>query len=118
MDGLLAKKQKGTRQIQWSHATNSTGELEHALQSGVDMIEADVMLSLESDAIIMCHPPHTTSDLTLAQFLTRVAAANSQGLLVGIKLDFKDPAAVPLALAVLQAMPALQEGTRPLALPH
>lgn len=51
------------------------------------MIEADVLLpgdGSECSQPIMAHPPETTSDNTLQEWLTEVMKSNK-----GIKLDFK-----------------------------
>ena len=55
---------------------------------------------------IMGHPPATTSDLTFSEFLTTVHAYNTmhRGNGKGVKLDFKDPAAVDLALTILESI--------------
>ena len=57
------------------------------------MLEADVSMSANG-VPIMCHPPHTTSDLTAEAFLTETGKAmgsppGSTAPLAGVKLDFK-----------------------------
>ena len=61
-------------------------------------IEADILMCSSPTGPIMAHPPHTTSDLTFADFL-RGAKASSKGL----KLDFKDINALQSCLDELEA---------------
>ena len=63
--------------ITWSHATNSHQELAEALTDGTMMIEADVSIGPNGEPI-MAHPPATTSDLSLQQFLDIVIAVSKQ----------------------------------------
>lgn len=59
------------------------------------MLEADISLGQvvgkEGPPIpIMAHPPATTSDISLAEFLEAIAKHNEKGVDVkGVKLDFK-----------------------------
>ena len=62
-------------QVSWSHATNSHHDLDEALTSDVMMIEADVSIGPDGQPI-MAHPPATTSDLTLQNFLDLVIAVS------------------------------------------
>lgn len=48
------------------------------------MIEADVLLPSDGSEPIMAHPPETSSDNTLQEWLAEVVKSNK-----GIKLDFK-----------------------------
>ncbi|KAJ0175852.1 hypothetical protein K1T71_009011 [Dendrolimus kikuchii] len=83
--------------ITWAHAVNNKTYLEAALASEVSMLEADVVLGhvIGKDGPpipIMAHPPATTSDLTLGDFLSAVAQynnVNSKSKQKGVKLDFK-----------------------------
>ncbi|XP_073090720.1 protein FAM151B isoform X3 [Manis javanica] len=64
------------------------------------MIEADVLLpgdGSECSQPIMAHPPETTSDNTLQEWLTEVMKSNK-----GIKLDFKSLAAVEPSMRLLE----------------
>jgi len=57
------------------------------------------------DEPILAHPPELRSDLTFAHFAQIIREHNAKGgNLVGIKLDFKDPAAVIPVLNVLSAV--------------
>ncbi|KAK2492084.1 hypothetical protein MC885_002015 [Smutsia gigantea] len=74
-------------QIIWCHAANHKAQVNEALNSTAHMIEADVLLpgdGSERGQPIMAHPPETTSDNTLQEWLTEVMKSNK-----GIKLDFK-----------------------------
>lgn len=64
------------------------------------MIEADVSLAETSryPVPIMAHPPNTTSDLTLEDFLVEIVRSNCSK---GIKLDFKSTRVVEPAFRVL-----------------
>uniref|UniRef100_A0A1B6DAG5 Menorin-like domain-containing protein n=1 Tax=Clastoptera arizonana TaxID=38151 RepID=A0A1B6DAG5_9HEMI len=79
--------------VTWAHAVNSKSLLEEALNGSIMMLEADVILGqLEgtgeggSPIPVMGHPPTTSSDLSLEQFISKVI---SSGKGKGIKLDFK-----------------------------
>lgn len=104
----------------WSHATNSIAELDAALKSNVQYLEVDVImgqqlrsgldeLRIDTEEIPLCgHPPQTSSDLTIAALLARVISENRANqrkgkCMVGLKLDFKDPAAVAPTLDELDA---------------
>ena len=98
-------------EIVWSHATNSRKQLSEVLTGGREhMIEADILMGTlceEKGRVvpIMAHPPHTESDLDFESFLRIVAEhnrSNPERKKLGIKLDFKDPAAVPLCLESLK----------------
>ncbi len=121
-----------TTGISWGHAVNSKKLLDEALTRPVDMIEADVMIGFKGStgygwlvdyfyyvlvpqllpglagaAIpIMSHPPMRNSDLSLDEFLARVAKHNRAikgRRKVGIKLDFKDALALSPALKKVAA---------------
>lgn len=76
--------------ITWKHAVNNKALLNSSLASNVMMLEADVVLgNLQSNATklmpIMAHPPNTTSDLSLEEFIEIVLKNGTKGM----KLDFK-----------------------------
>ena len=71
------------------------------------MLEADILMGTidggSAPVAIMAHPPDKTSDLTFAEFLSEVIAANSgQNKAKGIKLDFKDIESVEPCLKLLR----------------
>ncbi|CAH3869576.1 protein FAM151A isoform X1 [Pieris brassicae] len=86
---------KNLTTVTWAHAVNNKTYLEAALATDVSMLEADIVLGhvkgKDGPPIpIMAHPPATTSDLTLADFLTAVAQYNNvNSKQKGVKLDFK-----------------------------
>nr|KAF6354799.1 family with sequence similarity 151 member B [Myotis myotis] len=87
-------------QITWYHAANQKAQMNEALKSTAHMIEADVLLPSEGSdhgQPIMAHPPETSSDNTLQEWLTEVTKSNK-----GIKLDFKSLAAVEPAMMLLE----------------
>ncbi|GAB1298430.1 Family with sequence similarity 151, member B [Apodemus speciosus] len=74
-------------EILWYHAANHKSQMHEALKSAAHMIEADVLLpggGQEHGQPIMAHPPETSSDNTLQEWLAEVMKSNK-----GIKLDFK-----------------------------
>ncbi|XP_067624498.1 protein FAM151B [Eurosta solidaginis] len=82
--------------IKWAHAVNSLHELEEALESDIQMIEADIVLGKLNntgvDLPIMAHPPAKSSDLSLMEFLLRILEHNEDNDdddAKGVKLDFK-----------------------------
>lgn len=96
--------------MRWSHGTNSQRELAEALEDDeIMLVEADVIVGSAGD-IVMAHPPQTTSDLPLRQFLERIHAHNeavsvkgvTKCITKGIKLDFKHIAAVRPGLQLLK----------------
>ena len=89
--------------VSWSHATNSQALVEQALNDSTMMIEADVSLG-RGNVPIMAHPPATTSDLSLQQFLDNVLASTESGRKKGIKLDFKFLGAVEPSLELLDGL--------------
>ncbi|CAH2077136.1 unnamed protein product, partial [Iphiclides podalirius] len=86
---------KNLTTVTWAHAVNNKTYLEAALASDVSMLEADIVIGQivgkEGPPIpIMAHPPATTSDLSLADFLSTVAQHNNgKAQQKGVKLDFK-----------------------------
>ncbi|CAG9579052.1 unnamed protein product [Danaus chrysippus] len=86
---------KNLTTVTWAHAVNNKTYLEAALASELSMLEADVVLGhitgKDGPPIpIMAHPPATTSDLSLGDFLTGVAQYNNvNAKQKGVKLDFK-----------------------------
>ncbi|XP_064639693.1 protein FAM151A-like isoform X2 [Lineus longissimus] len=88
--------------ITWAHAANSKAEVSKALKSDVLMLEADIIVrgrgtANETTVPIMAHPPATDSDNTFYMWLQAVLMTNK-----GIKLDFKDLAAVKPTLEYLK----------------
>lgn len=95
----LIKARDGV-EIMWEHATNSKEKLQQALQSGVHMIEADILLrGTGVREPIMAHPPATDSDINLQDWLAQVSTSNK-----GIKLDFKSLEAVLPSMKILNAV--------------
>ncbi|XP_049868455.1 protein FAM151A isoform X1 [Pectinophora gossypiella] len=86
---------KNLTTVTWAHAVNNKTYLEAALASEVSMLEADIVMGTirgkdGPPLPIMAHPPATTSDLTLADFLSAVAQYNKgNSKPKGVKLDFK-----------------------------
>ncbi|XP_073949913.1 protein FAM151A isoform X2 [Choristoneura fumiferana] len=88
---------KNLTTITWAHAVNNKTYLEAALASDVAMLEADIVLGQLKGKDgpplpIMAHPPATTSDLSLGDFLAAVAQHNkrtAKDKQKGVKLDFK-----------------------------
>ncbi|CAK1540785.1 unnamed protein product [Leptosia nina] len=86
---------KNLTTVTWAHAVNNKTYLEAALASEVSMLEADIVLGhvkgKDGPPIpVMAHPPATTSDLTLADFLSAVSQFNNvNSKQKGVKLDFK-----------------------------
>ncbi|KAL0267345.1 UNVERIFIED_CONTAM: hypothetical protein PYX00_009638 [Menopon gallinae] len=100
-DGLKGDMTKLT----WAHAVNSQEQLRKALKDeSVMMIEADVVLGKldgENETIpIMAHPPASTSDLSLKQFVGAVISVQETEK-KGIKLDFKSTEAFLESLNVV-----------------
>ena len=89
--------------VSWSHATNSKALLDQALADSTMMIEADVSLGA-GNTPIMAHPPASTSDLSLQQFLESVLATTESGAKKGIKLDFKFLGVVEPSLQLLDGL--------------
>ncbi|XP_073933313.1 protein FAM151B [Castor canadensis] len=87
-------------EIIWYHAANHKAQMNEAVRSTAHMIEADVFLpsdGSEHGQPIMAHPPETSSDNTLQEWLTEVMKTNK-----GIKLDFKSLAAVEPSMMLLE----------------
>ncbi|XP_061704088.1 protein FAM151A isoform X3 [Cydia pomonella] len=88
---------KNLTTVTWAHAVNNKTYLQAALASDVQMLEADIVLGQligkEGPLIpVMAHPPATTSDLSLGDFLSIVAQHNkgiAKEKQKGVKLDFK-----------------------------
>ncbi|XP_075225475.1 protein FAM151B [Lycorma delicatula] len=79
--------------VTWAHAVNNRAKLNASLHDNSMMIEADVLMGQltgsapgENPLPIMGHPPTTTSDLSLEEFLTTILKSNKRK---GVKLDFK-----------------------------
>lgn len=98
---------KNLTTVTWAHAVNNKTYLEVALASEVSMLEADVVVGQLSGKDgpplpIMAHPPATTSDLSLADFLTGVSQFNNVNVKQkGVKLDFKSIEAFEKAQEVI-----------------
>ncbi|XP_039949424.1 protein FAM151B isoform X1 [Bactrocera tryoni] len=81
--------------ITWAHAVNSQQELSEALNSDINMIEADIVLgklnNTGDDLPVMAHPPANSSDLSLTEFMLRILEHNEahDENAKGVKLDFK-----------------------------
>ncbi|XP_057307312.1 protein FAM151B-like isoform X2 [Hydractinia symbiolongicarpus] len=85
--------------IIWAHAVNSKADLSGALLDvNIMMLEADVILDPSDGQPIMAHPPATSSDITLKQWLTEALATPKKG----IKLDFKQTKAISPSLEILE----------------
>ena len=106
---------KSSRDIIWSHATNSAYKLAVALASKCHMIEADILMgtcpSHPATIAIMSHPPHKRSDISFEDFILSIHNANKtfigkgdQYLKKGVKLDFKDPDSLVPCLKFLKAL--------------
>ncbi|XP_053612344.1 protein FAM151B isoform X2 [Plodia interpunctella] len=86
---------KNLTTVTWAHAVNNKTYLQAALASEVSMLEADIVLGHISGSEgppipIMAHPPATTSDLSLSEFLSTVQQFNKgKSKPKGVKLDFK-----------------------------
>ncbi|XP_033020128.1 protein FAM151B isoform X1 [Lacerta agilis] len=101
LDYFLNAKQIKTRdgaEIIWYHRANNKLQMTEAIQSPAHMIEADVLLCEEegSGEPIMAHPPETSSDNTLKEWLNEIKNTSK-----GIKLDFKSLAAVNPSMKLL-----------------
>jgi len=97
--------------VTWEHAVNSRQLLDAALAGDSMMLEADIVLGrLEGNSSdgggdstgelipIMAHPPKTTSDLSLREFIDIVFKQNEKG----VKLDFKSTAAFRASESMLE----------------
>ena len=61
-------------ELAWGHAVNSRTQLEACLNNKKpQMLEADILLSEQSEAI-MCHPPLRESDITFREWLEAVVS--------------------------------------------
>nr|CAD7406038.1 unnamed protein product [Timema cristinae] len=91
--------------VTWAHAVNSEDDFNKALKDKVMMLEADVDMGRKgifsfNKIPIMVHPPATRSDMSLKEFLNKVAAAKS----VGAKLDLKSIEAVEESIKIIRDM--------------
>ena len=88
--------------LTFAHAVNSEAKLNSSLSDSTVMIlEADVLNDPVRNIPIMAHPPATSSDISLTQFLTRVLLHSPPK---GIKLDFKEIDVVEPSLKILDAL--------------
>ncbi|XP_028159771.1 protein FAM151B isoform X1 [Ostrinia furnacalis] len=98
---------KNLTTVTWAHAVNNKTYLEAALASDVAMLEADIVMGhingKEGPPIpVMAHPPATSSDLSLSDFLSTVAQYNNvNAKQKGVKLDFKSIDAFEKAQALI-----------------
>ena len=92
-------------ELSWAHAVNSQLKLKEALSGKSMMLEADILLCPEDGTPIMAHPPNTDSDLSLTQFLEKTVGSSK-----GLKLDFKETAAVEPSLKILTDQITEQHG--------
>ena len=87
--------------LKFAHAVNSKSKLNSSLtDSTVMVLEADVLEDPVRNIPIMAHPPATTSDISLVQFLTQVLLHSPPK---GIKLDFKQIEVVEPSLKILDS---------------
>uniref|UniRef100_G1TBE1 Family with sequence similarity 151 member B n=1 Tax=Oryctolagus cuniculus TaxID=9986 RepID=G1TBE1_RABIT len=89
-------------EVTWYHAANHKAQLREALSSPALMIEADVLLASDGSGHgqpVMAHPPETSSDNSLQEWLAEVTKSSK-----GIKLDFKSLAAVAPSMALLKGV--------------
>lgn len=114
----MAKNVSGSKnltEIKWAHAVNSQDLLTTALDSNIDMIEADIILGVlinepnKEKKPVMGHPPNTESDISLEDFLKRILKYNKENSskTKGVKLDFKSTEVFSGSLEILQKMWAL-----------
>ncbi|XP_073827383.1 protein FAM151B isoform X2 [Musca autumnalis] len=95
--------------LTWAHAVNSQKELTDALNSDIDMIEADIVMGKINDTgpdmPVMAHPPANSSDISLDSFLEQIKLYNDEHKekMKGVKLDFKSIEVFEGALKTLEA---------------
>lgn len=100
--------------VTWAHAANSVEKLDKALNDEkIMMIEADVIMDPLTNIPIMGHPPANSSDLTLEAFLTHALKHWEEK---GIKLDFKQDAAVNASAPIMQKVFATRDKLPPIIL--
>lgn len=108
MDSTSA--QSNLTKIKWAHAVNSCSELQEALRNNkIQMLEADIILgqinTCGSFLPIMGHPPSTSSDITLKDFLLTVLEFNQNAVnSKGVKLDFKSIEVFEKSLGILEEL--------------
>ena len=86
--------------LTFAHAVNSQSKLRLALDDpSIMILEADILMDPVKNIPIMAHPPATSSDLTLSQFLSKVLASKSAR---GMKLDFKQIEVVEPSLKIFK----------------
>ncbi|XP_061399046.1 protein FAM151B [Musca vetustissima] len=94
--------------LTWAHAVNSQKELTEALNSDIDMIEADIVMgkinNTGPDMPVMAHPPANNSDISLESFLQQIKKYNdgNKEKMKGVKLDFKSIEVFEGALKTLE----------------
>ncbi|XP_063990097.1 protein FAM151B-like isoform X2 [Diachasmimorpha longicaudata] len=84
--------------ITWAHQANSKEELDAALNDQADVSLGEVDGNPGDTVPIMAHPPDTTSDLSLGDFLSQALETP----ISGIKLDFKTIEAFKASLPILK----------------
>lgn len=83
--------------ITWAHAVNSKARLRRFLDDPqIMMIESDICTSARGQPVA-AHPPLRESDLTFEDLLQAMESSRQ-----GLKLDFKDPAALAPCLKMLR----------------
>lgn len=98
-------------ELRFAHAVNSEVKLNSSLNdSSVLVLEADVIMDPVRNVPIMAHPPATSSDLTLEEFLNRVWTYSQPK---GVKLDFKQIGVVESALKILDVIRKKQSRNLP-----
>ncbi|XP_077989367.1 protein FAM151B-like [Glandiceps talaboti] len=85
--------------IIWAHAVNSQDKLSTALADDTMMLEADISPENGTGIPIMAHPPHLTSDITLAEWINRTTTTRK-----GMKLDFKYIDILPDSLKIVKLL--------------
>lgn len=111
IDSADLHNSKNLTEITWAHAVDSQTFLTDVLQGDINFIEADILLGfLENDPNkqneipIMAHPPATTSDLSLEDFLTQIQDYNTAvepSKVKGVKLDFKSIGALERSIEII-----------------
>ena len=85
-------------QVTWAHAVNNRKYVEDSLKDEKIMyLEADVFIGLINKTPIMAHPPKTTSDITLQEWLHLVFQSKK-----GAKLDFKETNALEPSMKLVK----------------
>jgi len=98
-------------EVTWAHAVNSRAKLQKAFDDDVDMIECDIVLGTlhddetQTEQPVMGHPPATTSDISLQDFLNKILEYNANATVKrGVKLDFKSTFVFNQSMAILEEL--------------